>query len=111
MLILLAALVTVIAFQVTKRRPQQPAAAPVAAAPGAGVDPWHGSEVLERRIDELRLRRATLGEAVDVLREKTGAPIAVRWAALNVEAPDGRMDPESRISLWLRGVSLGTALR
>jgi hypothetical protein len=110
MLILLAALAIVIALQVTKRRPQAPAAIPVT-APGPGVDPAHGLEAFDRRVDELRLKGASLRRAVDLLRAKTGANITVRWMALNAEAADGCLDPGSRIDVSLRGVTLGAALR
>jgi hypothetical protein len=111
MLILLAALVMVIALQATKRPPQVPAPVKGAAAPGPGIGPGHGREVFDRRIGELRLEGASLREAVDVLRAKTGANIAVRWAALNIEADDARLGPEARMDVSLRDVSLGAAVR
>jgi hypothetical protein len=111
MLTLLAALAAVIALQATKRRPQAPAAVPLAAAPGAGVHPAHGLEAFDRPVDELRLKGASLREAVDILRAKTGANITVRWTALNAEAGDGRLGPKSRIDVSLRGVTLAAALR
>jgi hypothetical protein len=111
MLILLVALSAVIVLQVTRHRPRVPASVMHAYEPPTASNVTRDLGVFDRRIDEVRLEGVPLREAVDVLRAKTGANIAVRWRRLDREDAGEMTQRDWPVEVTLRNVRLGDALR
>ena len=111
-LILLAALSAVIVLQATRRRPHVPAdAMHEHEALSTVADAGRDRGVFDRRIDEVRLEGVPLREAVQVLRAKSGANIAVRWRLLKREDEGEGTRTDGPVEVTLRDVTLGDALR
>src|SRR5207249_3064409 len=65
-----------------------------------------GKEALEQVLDEFNVQEVPLREALEMIRERTGANLVVNWKAL---AKAG-VEPNEPVTLRLRSVSLSTLL-